>query len=182
MDELDSAFECDSETEVAQAKRKDLILPTKEHRSKAEKSFFRDEESRDARRPSNHFVLDAYSRHKELINNYLLTVPGATKTVLQRDASRDRNDADVIRENHRFLWEAEPRSWEQKLAKRYYDKLFKEYCIADLSRYKEGKVAMRWRVEKEVVDGKGHFVCGEKKCSERKDLTTWEVNFAYVEG
>ena len=29
---------------------------------------------------------------------------------------------------------------EKKLAKKYYDKLFKEYCIADLSRYKENKV------------------------------------------
>lgn len=29
---------------------------------------------------------------------------------------------------------------EKELAKKYYDKLFKEYCIADLSRYKENKV------------------------------------------
>ena len=27
-------------------------------------------------------------------------------------------------------------TWEVRLAKRYYSKLFKEYCIADLSRYK----------------------------------------------
>jgi protein FRA10AC1 len=33
-----------------------------------------------------------------------------------------------------------PESWETKLAKKYYDKLFKEYCICDLSRYKENKV------------------------------------------
>lgn len=26
------------------------------------------------------------------------------------------------------------------MAKKYYDKLFKEYCICDLSRYKENKV------------------------------------------
>lgn len=29
---------------------------------------------------------------------------------------------------------------EKRLAKKYYDKLYKEYCIADLSRYKENKV------------------------------------------
>lgn len=29
---------------------------------------------------------------------------------------------------------------EKRLAKKYYDKLFKEYCISDLSRYKENKV------------------------------------------
>ena len=29
---------------------------------------------------------------------------------------------------------------EKTLAKKYYDKLFKEYCITDLSRYRENKV------------------------------------------
>lgn len=33
-------------------------------------------------------------------------------------------------------------SREKELAKKYYDKLFKEYCIADLSRYKENKVRL----------------------------------------
>jgi protein FRA10AC1 len=47
----------------------------------------------------------------------------------------------VIRENHRFLWsEEEASTWGEQLAKKYYDKLFKEYCICDLSRYKENKV------------------------------------------
>jgi protein FRA10AC1 len=40
---------------------------------------------------------------------------------------------------------------------------------------------MRWRVEKEVVDSKGQFICGEKKCSKSENLKTWEVNFAYLE-
>lgn len=40
---------------------------------------------------------------------------------------------------------------------------------------------MRWRVEKEVVEGKGQFICANKKCDERKDLASWEVNFAYLE-
>ena len=51
---------------------------------------------------------------------------------------------DVIRENHRFLWDegegTEEDPWGKRLAKKYWDKLFKEYCIADLSRYKENKV------------------------------------------
>lgn len=40
---------------------------------------------------------------------------------------------------------------------------------------------MRWRVEKEVLSGKGQFICGEKKCTLRDNLKTWEVNFGYVE-
>lgn len=41
-------------------------------------------------------------------------------------------------------------------------KLFKEYAIADLSRYKEGRVGLRWRTQEEVVSGRGQFVCGAK--------------------
>ena len=90
---------------------------------------------------------------------------------------------DVIREEMRFIWdEDEPvDTWEKRLAKKYYDKLFKEYCICDLSYYKLNKIAMRWRVEKEVLTGKGQFICGEKKCTSREGLKTWEVNFGYVE-
>ncbi|PVD30189.1 hypothetical protein C0Q70_09451 [Pomacea canaliculata] len=98
--------------------------------------------------------------------------------------SKDKTDLDVIRENHRFLWSDDDDAditWEKQLAKKYYDKLFKEYCLADLSRYKENKIGMRWRTEKEVVDGKGQFICGNKKCAENEGLRSWEVNFAYME-
>ncbi|XP_055531863.1 protein FRA10AC1 homolog [Wyeomyia smithii] len=125
--------------------------------------------------------LNPYELHKHLINEYVLTKPGTTRH-LQRDCSRDKTDHDVIRENHRFLWDGEEvDSWEKQLAKKYYDKLFKEYCIADLSRYKENKVAMRWRIEKEVIAGKGQFTCGNRTCEERETLRSWEVYFAYQE-
>lgn len=53
-----------------------------------------------------------------------------------------QTDYDIIQKNHKFLWEEEdkPITWEENLAKRYYDKLYKEYCICDLSLYKMGKV------------------------------------------
>lgn len=53
---------------------------------------------------------------------------------------------DIIKDNHQFLWNDEdevPQTWEKKLAKRYYDKLFKEYCIGDLTKYKENKVSIK---------------------------------------
>lgn len=89
----------------------------------------------------------------------------------------------MIKEHHRFLWKdsEDEESWEVQLAKRYYDKLFKEYVIIDLSRYKENKFGMRWRGETEVVTGKGQFICAAKKCDVREKLRTWEVNFGYVE-
>lgn len=40
---------------------------------------------------------------------------------------------------------------------------------------------MRWRVENEVVTGKGQFICGNRKCSDKLELRSWEVNFAYDE-
>lgn len=126
--------------------------------------------------------LDAYSRHKKLINEYILCYRGCS-TKLKRNTAKDRTDHDVIRENHRFLWDKSEitDTWEKHLAKKYYDKLFKEYCITDLSRFKENKIAMRWRTEKEVIDGKGQFLCGSIHCREKEGLKSWEVNFGYVE-
>ncbi|XP_011866694.1 PREDICTED: protein FRA10AC1 homolog [Vollenhovia emeryi] len=127
--------------------------------------------------------LSAYDRHKKLVNDYL-TVYGKSVSSFQRDTSRDKTDHDVIRENHKFLWDQEkdvPDTWGAKLAKKYYDKLFKEYCICDLMYYKYNKVALRWRTEKEVIVGKGQFECGSKTCGEKEDLRSWELNFGYVE-
>jgi protein FRA10AC1 len=101
----------------------------------------------------------------------------------QRNKSNWKTDKDVVLENMKFIWNEEevPATWEERLAKKYYDKLFREFVICDLSRYKENKIANRFRVEKEVVIGKGQFICGEKSCKEEEGLKTWEVNFAYIE-
>jgi protein FRA10AC1 len=40
---------------------------------------------------------------------------------------------------------------------------------------------MRWRIEKELIEGKGQFICGDKRCTNRENLKSWEVNFAYME-
>ncbi|XP_055316331.1 protein FRA10AC1 homolog [Sitodiplosis mosellana] len=126
--------------------------------------------------------LNPYQLHQKLINEYILRRPGDTSKLYVRDTSKDKTDLDVIRENHQFLWnENEADSWDKQLAKKYYDKLFKEYCIADLTKYKENKIALRWRIDREVISGKGQFICGNKKCEERSGLRSWEVNFAYVE-
>ena len=56
--------------------------------------------------------------------------------------TKDKTDLDVIREEIKFVWDEDdvPDSWEKRLAKKYYDKLFKEYCICDLTLYKQNKV------------------------------------------
>ncbi|XP_065357069.1 protein FRA10AC1 homolog [Calliphora vicina] len=124
--------------------------------------------------------LSDQERHDYILKTFILNKNYSA------ELRKHKRDIDVIREHHRFLWDddnesADEDSWEVRLAKRYYDKLFKEYCIADLSRHKENKVALRWRTEAEVVAGTGQFQCGSRKCLEKDHLRSWEVNFAYQE-
>ncbi|XP_005111126.1 protein FRA10AC1 homolog [Aplysia californica] len=180
----DSAFDSDLEVKEKRDSFRGLLKEKKKKDKVAHKRQLEDELIKEEGKiyRTKAVALDAFSRHKEYINNYLLYY-GGSKKEFERDRSKDKTDLDVIREHHQFLWDEDPdeKSWEKTLAKKYYDKLFKEYCIADLSRYKENKVGMRWRIEKEVIDGKGQFVCGNKKCSESEGLRSWEVNFGYLE-
>lgn len=121
--------------------------------------------------------MNAFDRHRHFMQHYrryTASAPGS---------SVEKSEIDVVRDEHRFLWGGEEGglSWEQRLAKRYHDKLFKEYALADMSRYREGQVGLRWRTEAEVFDGKGQFVCGDKCCSEGEGLASFELLFAYVE-
>lgn len=92
-----------------------------------------------------HFVsMNSYEKHKKLVNDYMMYYSGgkSIKEVFKRDSSKDKTDLDVIREEMRFIWDEDDvaDSWEKKLAKKYYEKLFKEYCICDLTLYKQNKV------------------------------------------
>jgi hypothetical protein len=44
-----------------------------------------------------------------------------------------------------------------------------------MSRYKTGKMGLRWRTEKEVMTGKGQFMCGSKHCDEKEGLASYEA-------
>jgi len=53
---------------------------------------------------------------------------------------------DILRASHKFLREdqdaAEPQnaSWDDQLAQKYYDTLFREFAVCDLKHYKSGNV------------------------------------------
>lgn len=125
--------------------------------------------------------LNAYDRHKKFVKDY---VGFYGKDIFTKEKLPVKTDKDTLREGYRFIRsegdDLNP-SWEQRLVKRYYDKLFKEYCIADMTRYKTGKIGLRWRTEKEVISGKGQFVCGNKHCDVKDGLASYEVNFSYFE-
>ncbi|XP_061372493.1 uncharacterized protein LOC133314962 [Gastrolobium bilobum] len=125
--------------------------------------------------------LNAYDRHKKFINDYVSFYGKEKPSNLKLPI---KTDQDTLREGYRFIRSEEDDmnpSWEQRLVKRYYDKLFKEYCLADMSQYKSGKIGLRWRTEKEVISGKGQFICGNKHCNEKDGLASYEVNFCYFE-
>ncbi|XP_050015730.1 protein FRA10AC1 homolog isoform X1 [Alexandromys fortis] len=188
----DSDFSDDEQGGESNKKKKtveDELLLTKpfqkENHGKVHKQVAADLLDREeARNRRFHLIaMDAYQRHTKFVNDYILYY-GGKREDFKRLGENDKTDLDVIRENHRFLWNEEDETdmtWEKRLAKKYYDKLFKEYCIADLSRYKENKFGFRWRIEKEVISGKGQFFCGNKRCDEKEGLRSWEVNFGYIE-
>ncbi|KAI4302520.1 hypothetical protein MLD38_038254 [Melastoma candidum] len=145
------------------------------------KSQIFDKEERKQQYQAHIRGLNAYDRHKKFLNDYVHFYGGEKS---HKGNARIRTDHDTLREGYRFIrseeddWDS---SWEQRLVKRYYDKLFKEYCIADMTKYKTGKIGLRWRTEIEVISGKGQLICGNKHCDDTSGLASYEVNFSYFE-
>lgn len=65
------------------------------------------------------------------------------------------------------------------MAKRYYDKLYKEFVLVNLAKFETGQVGCRWRSEKEVIVGKGENLCGEVTCTNKSE-NVFEMNFGYL--
>jgi protein FRA10AC1 len=106
------------------------------------------------------------------------------RMVVIKPTAMIETDHSALQRAHQFIRDlsSEPKTWEEKLAIKYYSRLFREFAIADLSRYKESQVGFRWRLEREVLEGKGQFICGSKGCNTALSLESYEVNFSYVEG
>ena len=104
------------------------------------------------------YSLYSLTRHRLFIQNYAHHYGGAGMQDIINSQRNFKTDWDVLREEHQFLRDTSEDteegkaalSWEKKMAKKYYDKLFKEYAIVDLRFYKEGKCGMRWRTQQEV--------------------------------
>mmetsp|Transcript_3898 Transcript_3898/g.10074 ORF Transcript_3898/g.10074 Transcript_3898/m.10074 type:complete len:306 (+) Transcript_3898:83-1000(+) len=139
--------------------------------------------ARELRRlPAVHDGETAYERHKRFMTQF------GPKIAPARHTAHARSEYDLAREHSRFVWRPEDGSskadgltWEERVAKKYYDRLFKEYAIADLARFESGHIGLRWRTEREVVDGKGQFICATRGCEETVGLRSYEVNFQYNE-
>mmetsp|Transcript_32210 Transcript_32210/g.44931 ORF Transcript_32210/g.44931 Transcript_32210/m.44931 type:complete len:278 (+) Transcript_32210:126-959(+) len=135
---------------------------------------------------TNFARMNCYERHHKLMEDYIKYYGGKMEDLEKQKPPKDViSDFDLLKEAYRFLpepGELDDSSYEKRMAKKYYDKLYKEYCVGYLKHFKEGKIGMRWRTESEVVRGKGQFVCGNNSCDNTEDLKSYEVNFAYEEG
>ncbi|KAH0478619.1 MAG: hypothetical protein KVP17_003706 [Porospora cf. gigantea B] len=125
--------------------------------------------------------LTPFQRHMKLLfqaNNGQLPAP--------REWRLQKTDNDVFRETFQFIrsLEDDEKNMDDgnvRLAKKYYERLLKEYAVADLTRYKEGSIGLRWRTTREVQCGKGQFGCGSLHCEECQHLRSYEVHFRYKE-
>ncbi|KAI9574030.1 folate-sensitive fragile site protein Fra10Ac1-domain-containing protein [Boletus coccyginus] len=116
--------------------------------------------------------------------------PYSSKTTKPNQPASAVTEFELLKASHRFLrdeTEAEgSASWNDQLAKKYYDSLYREFAICDLKHYKSGNFALRWRTESEVLAGIGETSCANTRCEHHRpssppDLSTLELPFAYEE-
>jgi protein FRA10AC1 len=122
-------------------------------------------------------------QHSKYIKSYFKRCENAKKE-LETEMKRPNVSAaevEILKQHHRFLLEEEDgdESWEQRVAKNYYNQLIKTYALVKFGQ--TSALALRWRSLAEVISGKGQFVCGSVSCSETVQLTSWEVLFGYME-
>ncbi|PWW73900.1 hypothetical protein C7212DRAFT_283963 [Tuber magnatum] len=130
----------------------------------------------------------AYARHLQAASAYVSYYGGTVPT-----PAKYRNERDILEDHHQFIrTDGEADTEEKRIAKSYYDKLFKEFAMVELERWREKQIAMRWRTKQEVLDGKGQFSCANLSCrnhrstldenpDEEGGLRSVELNFEYVE-
>ena len=69
--------------------------------------------------------------------------------------------------------------WGSSLAATYDAALTKDFALAAFS--PDGRLGLRWRTRREVINGKGQFICGALDCDAVNALSTFEVPFQYEE-
>ena len=101
----------------------------------------------------------AIERHQDQIKTVLFYNPNALQQIEQiRNKQKEelvahfKSDEQMLKEQYQFIRSDD--DGQDELSRKYYDKLFKEFALVDLSQYKKRKIGMRWRVEKEVFQGR----------------------------
>ncbi|KAJ7649920.1 folate-sensitive fragile site protein Fra10Ac1-domain-containing protein [Roridomyces roridus] len=94
-----------------------------------------------------------------------------------------KSEFEILKASHKFLREDEDdkapgsSSWDDQLATKYYDSLFREFAVCDLKHYKSGNFALRWRTEEEVLAAAhkafARSAWGLLAASRRRSLKPW---------
>ena len=134
---------------------------------------------------ASEFSETSWDEHNSMMKIYTSLSSSSSSSSLLRSKIAP-SDLAALHSRHQFIRDDKEdakqySSWEVRMARRYYNLLYKEFAIADLSRFTEGKIGLRWRMEKEVVEGKGQFVCGATSCNSYEELHSYELPFQYVE-
>ncbi|KAI1797012.1 folate-sensitive fragile site protein Fra10Ac1-domain-containing protein [Ganoderma leucocontextum] len=103
-----------------------------------------------------------------------LYTPYSSKGASSSTATPGTTEFDILKGSHKFLREdgegpGHQLSWDERLAKKYYSSLYREYAVCDLKHYKSGNFALRWRTEEEVISGAGETTCGNTRCPLHRD-------------
>lgn len=81
----------------------------------------------------------AYARHLHATDAYLRYYGGSIPA-----PEKARSERDILEENHQFIreddGEHDDKDEEKIIAKRYYEKLFKEFAVVELARWREKQV------------------------------------------
>ncbi|WVW80445.1 hypothetical protein I302_102427 [Kwoniella bestiolae CBS 10118] len=119
-------------------------------------------------RPNSH-VSSAFQRDTAHLSHY-----GANPDLVSAELKSRKSDWDVVKENHRLIRDdEEPQnvSWEERVARAYESRLFKEFALIDLKHYKSHAFALRWRTAPEVINGTGEDTCASLRCKYHQPRT-----------
>eukprot|EP00917_Polyrhabdina_sp_WS-2016_P004543 GHVP01010429.1.p1 GENE.GHVP01010429.1~~GHVP01010429.1.p1 ORF type:complete len:247 (-),score=54.32 GHVP01010429.1:22-762(-) len=104
----------------------------------------------------------------------------------QAGLKRVKTDKQILREESEFIRDSSSdkersKDYAVRIARSYYDRLYKEYAVVNLTFASQKNIGLRWRTSQEVIKGKGQFMCGNIECSKKRGLCTFEVDFCYEE-
>ncbi|KYR02138.1 hypothetical protein DLAC_00938 [Tieghemostelium lacteum] len=141
--------------------------------------------------------LKSKPKHQELMNDYIKyyqTKEEEKKKQQEKDKYKNyKSELDILKEEYRFIRDDDENSdentlssntiddWKKKISIQYYNRLYREFAIIDLSKYKTNEIGLRWRTESEVINGRGQFTCANRKCELLVNLKPYEVPFTYQE-
>ncbi|KAK4055554.1 hypothetical protein OIV83_000100 [Microbotryomycetes sp. JL201] len=135
-------------------------------------------------RPTKRYLTDPLNAHERHQLRYS-RIAESYKRGVQPPRPQTKTELDVIKEKHQFIRDTDvdpaTLSWEDQLALKYYNSLFREFALINLKHYKSGQpdpelVDRALQVDDAIIDPEQM-----DKPLVRAKLTEHEMHFGYVE-